>query len=231
MGPDPAKSPVICDSPETAYTGLHRPGAVRPLRGFRHAAWTRISACAGSRICSSVARRAVWEPSVKAERRRSRLGRKPVVSPWKFLAEGEEILGAASGRMADQAGGDAATGVVDASRAAEDRQVIDEDHLRRMTLGDRRLEREVLQIFVRQTVAMLERIGGGEPVLAAAAAHTLAGSARGIGAWRLASAAERFERASAEGSEETLSEAMAELKAASLEASAAIGARLATSAN
>ena len=29
--------------------------------------------------------------------------------------------------------------------------VLDEDHLRRMTLGDRGLEREVLAIFVRQT--------------------------------------------------------------------------------
>ena len=52
-----------------------------------------------------------------------------------------------------------------------------------MTLGDRRLEREVLEIFVRQTVIMLERIAGAEPALAAAAAHTLTGSARGIGVW------------------------------------------------
>ena len=70
------------------------------------------------------------------------------------------------------------------SAAGSDRQcaVIDDDHLSRMTLGDRRLEREVLEIFVRQTVIMLERIAGAEPALAAAAAHTLTGSARGIGA-------------------------------------------------
>ena len=74
--------------------------------------------------------------------------------------------------------------------AGSDRQrgVIDDDHLSRMTLGDRRLEREVLEIFVRQTVIMLERIAGAEPALAAAAAHTLTGSARGIGAWRVARA-------------------------------------------
>lgn len=133
-------------------------------------------------------------------------------------------------RMAGEAGTDGGTGVSNEGHVAAERQIIDEDHLRRMTLGDRRLEREVLQIFVRQTLLMLERIASGEPVLAAAAAHTLMGSARGIGAWRLARAAERLERASEQGNEEKLSEAMAELKAASLEASAAIGARLAAAA-
>jgi HPt (histidine-containing phosphotransfer) domain-containing protein len=134
-------------------------------------------------------------------------------------------------KMAGEADSDSGTGVIDEGHVAAERQIIDEDHLRRMTLGDRRLEREVLQIFVRQTLLMLERIAGSEPVLAAAAAHTLMGSARGIGAWRLASAAERLERASEQGNEEKLSEAMAELKAASLEASAAIGARLAAAAH
>jgi len=107
--------------------------------------------------------------------------------------------------------------------------VIDEGHLGRMTLGDRCLEREVLQIFVGQTGIMLGRISGVEPALAAAAAHTLMGSARGIGAWRVAQAAERLERAAGEGGEGKsagLDEAIAELKAASVEASAAIGARL-----
>lgn len=104
--------------------------------------------------------------------------------------------------------------------------IIDEDHLGRMTLGDRHLEREVLRIFARQTAVMLGRIAGAEPALAAAAAHTLVGSARGIGAWRVARAAERLERATGEGSEDDVEEAIAELKAASLEASAEIGARL-----
>ena len=36
--------------------------------------------------------------------------------------------------------------------------VIDEEHLVRMTLGDRGLEREVLQIFVRQSATILDRI-------------------------------------------------------------------------
>ncbi len=105
--------------------------------------------------------------------------------------------------------------------------IIDDDHLERMTLGDRRLEREVLEIFVRQTSIMLTRIAGAPPAVAAAAAHTLTGSARGIGAWRVAQAAERLEQAAGDGGREAdFAEATAELKAASLEASAAIGARL-----
>jgi len=115
--------------------------------------------------------------------------------------------------------------------AAPDRDrkptVIDASHLERMTLGDRRLEREVLELFVRQTTIMLGRIVGAEPGLAAAAAHTLKGSARGIGAWRVARAAELLEHAAgAAGHDDDVAEAIAELKAASLEASAAIGARL-----
>jgi HPt (histidine-containing phosphotransfer) domain-containing protein len=114
------------------------------------------------------------------------------------------------------------------SRAEAAATVIDEDHLGRMTLGDRKLEREVLEIFVRQTVIMLERIAAAEPALAAATAHTLNGSARGIGAWRVARAAERLELAAgvkdAGGAE--FDAAVEELKAATVEASAAIAARL-----
>jgi HPt (histidine-containing phosphotransfer) domain-containing protein len=107
------------------------------------------------------------------------------------------------------------------------RTIIDETHLERMTLGDRRLEREVLELFVRQTTIMLGRIVGAKPALAAAAAHTLKGSARGIGAWRVASAAELVENvATGEGPAAAMEEAVTELKSASLEASAAIGSRL-----
>lgn len=111
--------------------------------------------------------------------------------------------------------------------AVADRHAIDEEHLQRMTLGDGRLEREVLQIFVRQSAMMLGRIAGGQQGALAMAAHTLIGSARGIGAWRVARAAELLERASREGGEDEIGDAIAELKAASLEATAAIGARLA----
>jgi HPt (histidine-containing phosphotransfer) domain-containing protein len=105
--------------------------------------------------------------------------------------------------------------------------VIDEDHLGRMTLGDRSLEREVLEIFVRQTAIMLGRISDAQPSLAAATAHTLKGSARGIGAWRVARAADWLEQAAGNGRNGDIDDAVEELKAASLEVSAAIGARLA----
>ncbi len=102
---------------------------------------------------------------------------------------------------------------------------IDDDHLARMTLGDRALEREVLEIFLRQATIMIERIERGEPGLAAAAAHTLTGSARGIGAWRVAQAAERLEQAAGNAGA-ALDEAVDALKAATVEAGAAINARL-----
>ena len=117
-----------------------------------------------------------------------------------------------------------------------DATALDEDHLRRMTLGDRQLEREVLELFLRQTAILLDRIAGAQPRLAAAAAHTLKGSARGIGAWRMAQAAEDLEHVAlgGDGGENDngrdglhdLSDAIAELRAASLEAGAAIGVRL-----
>jgi HPt (histidine-containing phosphotransfer) domain-containing protein len=104
---------------------------------------------------------------------------------------------------------------------------IDDMHLARMTLGDRSLEREVLEIFARQTTLMLERIAGAAPASAAAAAHTLKGSARGIGAWRVAAAAERLEEiATSHCDKAALRAAIAELETAGHEARAAIGARL-----
>ncbi len=105
--------------------------------------------------------------------------------------------------------------------------VLDEVHLGRMTLGDRGLEREILEIFVRQAAIMIERVANAEPALAAAAAHTLMGSARGIGVWRVAKAAERLERVTGALSDPAERDrAVESLKAATLEASAAIGARL-----
>jgi HPt (histidine-containing phosphotransfer) domain-containing protein len=69
---------------------------------------------------------------------------------------------------------------------------IDIEHLSRMTLGDRRLEREVLQLFDRQSAMLVERMRSA-PGGAVSCAHTLKGSARNLGAWRVAGAAERLE--------------------------------------
>ena len=73
---------------------------------------------------------------------------------------------------------------------------VDLVHLARQTLGDRALEREVLQLFLRHSESCLVRLRGAADAAArTAAAHSLKGSARGIGAWRVARAAEQVEAA------------------------------------
>ncbi len=72
---------------------------------------------------------------------------------------------------------------------------IDLDHLSRMTFGERSLEREVLQLFDRQAGMLMVRMREVSGAHVAAAAHTLKGSARGIGAWPVARAAETVEAA------------------------------------
>ena len=62
-------------------------------------------------------------------------------------------------------------------------QPIDLQHLRRMTLGDQALEREVLGIFLAQTARPIgDLLISAEPT---ALAHRLKGSARAIGAFRI----------------------------------------------
>jgi HPt (histidine-containing phosphotransfer) domain-containing protein len=78
---------------------------------------------------------------------------------------------------------------------ATGRRAIDVEHLARMTLGERSLEREVLALFDRQAEMLLPRICRGDRALAAASAHTLKGSAVGIGAFGVARAAEAVEQA------------------------------------
>jgi HPt (histidine-containing phosphotransfer) domain-containing protein len=73
--------------------------------------------------------------------------------------------------------------------------VIDTEHLSRMTLGELSLQREVLALFDRQADMLLPRIRGGAPATVAASAHTLKGSAVGIGAFKVARAVEQVEQA------------------------------------
>ena len=72
---------------------------------------------------------------------------------------------------------------------------IDLKHLFRMTLGDHDLEREVLALFDRQVGMLIERMGAVDPSCVPALAHILKGSARGVGAWAMARAAENVEAA------------------------------------
>lgn len=71
---------------------------------------------------------------------------------------------------------------------------IDLVHLARQTLGDRALEREVLELFVVQARSVLARLEAAKEERARLdLAHTLKGSARSVGAWRVAEAAEACE--------------------------------------
>jgi hypothetical protein len=102
-----------------------------------------------------------------------------------------------------------------AALAAGER-AIDVEHLSRMTLGERSLEREVLTLFGRQAELLLPRIRRGDAAVAAASAHTLKGSAVGIGAFGVARAAEAVERARDAGFAEaidTLAAVLEETKA------------------
>jgi hypothetical protein len=102
---------------------------------------------------------------------------------------------------ADQAGGEAQGGAIDRA------------HLRKMTFGDAALEHEVLGLFDRQAASMLELIAVAEPGALPALAHAVKGSARGIGAWRVADAAGLLE-AAPQGSRAPLSAALVEARAA-----------------
>jgi HPt (histidine-containing phosphotransfer) domain-containing protein len=74
---------------------------------------------------------------------------------------------------------------------------IDLAHLARMTLGEKGLEREVLELFQRQADMLLAHMVAEDPRMLGALAHTLAGSASGIGAWKVAETATALERAAA----------------------------------
>jgi hypothetical protein len=108
---------------------------------------------------------------------------------------------------------------VDAPALAPDERPIDLVHLARTTMGDRSLEREVLQLFDRQSTLLIARMQTASPATMGTLAHTMKGSARGIGAWRVARAAEALECA---GSADAVAAALAELAGACDEARALI---------
>ena len=102
---------------------------------------------------------------------------------------------------------------------APDDGPIDIAHLARMTLGDAGLEREVLAMFSAQAVRLIGALTA-LPSDAGALAHTLCGSARAIGAFRVADAAATLEAAVRHGDD--AAQALAELKEATAQARAAI---------
>lgn len=97
---------------------------------------------------------------------------------------------------------------------------LDRTHLSRQTFGDRKLEREVLDLFRTQSPIYLGRVKAARSDSEwREAVHTLKGSARAIGAWRIAEAAERAEA----GNPSSRATSIAQLESSVLEANAFIG--------
>lgn len=105
-------------------------------------------------------------------------------------------------------------------------RAIDLIHLARQTHGDRHLETELLGLFRRQAAQIIERLSADLPADSipwrADLAHTLKGSARAIGATRVAIKAEIYEVQARDGKPD-LKPALSALKAAVDEACSAIG--------
>lgn len=90
---------------------------------------------------------------------------------------------------------------------------VDLVHLARYTLGNRALEREVLVLFHAQCKIYLQRLEeAGEDKAWADAAHTIKGSARGIGAWPIANCAQSAETLKGAAREKGCGEALRELE-------------------
>ncbi|MCA1242533.1 Hpt domain-containing protein [Stappia stellulata] len=84
--------------------------------------------------------------------------------------------------------------------AATHADPVDLVHLSRHTLGNRELEREVLRLFARQAEIAMRRIETAtDRAVLRENVHTVNGSAKGVGAWKVADAADAAERALLDG--------------------------------
>lgn len=107
---------------------------------------------------------------------------------------------------------------------------VDLVHLARYTLGNRSLEREVLVLFHAQCEIYLQRLKEAVDDKGwAEAAHTIKGSARGIGAWPIAKSAESAETLMGAARESGCRDALRELETLTLEAKGYIESLLADS--
>ena len=106
--------------------------------------------------------------------------------------------------------------------------VLDIDHLMAQALDDAELAREVLAMFLDQSGDMLRFVRDAAGALDRRnAAHRLKGSARAVGAFRVAAASESLEFLPEDADEPSLLERIAALHASVAEVRSAIAARLA----
>jgi len=79
---------------------------------------------------------------------------------------------------------------------SEEALLLDADHLKKYTIGDLDLEREVLGMFIDQSKLYLERLQSPQNAKDwGEAAHSLKGSASGVGAFKIAERAAQLEKA------------------------------------
>jgi len=71
---------------------------------------------------------------------------------------------------------------------------VDLGHLAKQTLGDRELERDVLELFVRQALGVRDRIADATVKERLFLTHGLKGSARAVGAFAVAGCADEIEK-------------------------------------
>lgn len=71
---------------------------------------------------------------------------------------------------------------------------VDLVHLARQTMGDRALEQEILALFVQQATLVRDQIVAASTTERLRLAHSLIGSARGVGAFAIADCAVEIER-------------------------------------
>lgn len=96
---------------------------------------------------------------------------------------------------------------------------VDLKHLRRYTMGDHALEREVLELFLGQLPQTLGALSGATSEKEwRIAAHTLKGSGRAVGAWRIARLAEHAEHMTGVRNTELRREAVERIEEAAREA-------------
>jgi HPt (histidine-containing phosphotransfer) domain-containing protein len=100
---------------------------------------------------------------------------------------------------------------------------LDPEHLSRHTLGDRALEREVLQLFCSQLALHLDDLSKAASLSEwRRAAHSLKGSAQAVGASRIAEAAARAEALCGMSLDGARSSCVQEIEASIVEAKAYI---------
>jgi HPt (histidine-containing phosphotransfer) domain-containing protein len=106
-------------------------------------------------------------------------------------------------------------------------RAIDLAHLARVAHEDQATMWEMLRVFDLQADVLVARLTSEEPKVAAARAHTLAVSAKSVGAWKVAESAAGFERAALSTGPVVLSPAMNRLTKSVTEAQVEINSLLA----